>query len=291
MTEFPAPTFLSELDQHTLIAQLAQQASAHQRATDGGIYLVREQDGTVSMVETPGYIREHAEDDLPGPRRVKRGLVVRDVPSLIGYIREYVDDNGDYTAEGCKGTLEVWAEQPNVVAILDGVYGWRQHTATLTLTVSPEWTEWTKIHDQMLDQETFADFIDSHMSQIAEPDGAKLLEVCQTLTGATNVSWKSQAILANGQRQFRWEENVDAKAGQKGDLIIPSNLILALRVFRGSAPVAVPARFRYQLRNGNLSIGIKLIQPTDVVDTAFDTVINQINESIPEGIRVRTGRP
>ena len=163
-----------------------------------------------------------------------------------------------------------------------------QPTATLQLKKSREWTEWAAIDGKLLHQVEFAQFIEDHLSTIAEPDGATLLDICQTLQAHTSVAFKQQNILANGQRQFQWEETTEAKAGQKGDLKIPGELTLALRVFQGSVPIGMHARFRYQLREGVLRIGVKLAEPDTVLEDSFDEVIAAVQDQVP--VHINHGR-
>ena len=103
-----------------------------------------------------------------------------------------------------------------------------------------------------------------------------------------NLAFGLQNILANGQRQFQWEETTEAKAGDKGNLKIPGELILVVRVFQGSDPVQMTARFRYQLREGVLRIGIKLAEPDLAVEEAFNDVTAAVQAGVP--VRVNDGR-
>ena len=181
--------------------------------------------------------------------------------------------------------LEVWANRRDSIrAVLNGGHGWADHTVTLRLAQSTEWAEWAGVDGQMLRQDQFAEFVEDHLSTIAEPDGAQLLDICQTLQAKTDVAFKSQAILASGQRQFRYEETVDAKAGEKGNLTIPTELVLALRPYEGTEPVAVRARFRFQLRDGRLSLGVRLVEPGRVLEAAFDQVVAQVQADLPAPI-------
>lgn len=274
-----------------IIAVTAQQAVLPRRLEDGQVYAILDAEGGIQIVETPGYTSERKEADLPGPSQIARSTVTLDTASFLDYIAENTEKETANYVHG-QGSLEVWAdvEESTITAVLDGYDGWRQHTTTLKLSTTNEWNEWLAIDGNMLDQEQFAEFIEDHLSTIAEPDGAKLVEICQTMTGYTNQKWRSQKILANGQRQFQWEEAVDAKAGDKGDLTIPSKLVLVLRPYWDSPSVAMEARFRFRLRAGELQIGVKLNEPHQALDGSFDEIIGDINENIPSSITVRCGR-
>lgn len=276
------------------VAAIAQQAVLP-RKLEEGVYAIYSAGG-IEVVETEGYRaqREQAwrEKYASGPRTIERGVTVLDVDSFIDYLARNTDgaDGVDVEYEHDAGSLELWADidARTIKAYLDGIDGWRKHSATLQLKVSREWGEWAAIDGKLFDQVTFAGFIEDHLSTIGAPDGAVLLDICQTLQVHTSAAFKQQSILANGQRVFRYEEEVDAKAGQKGDLSIPGELTLVLRPFQGSAPVAVTARFRFQVREGVLKLGVKLAEPDKVLEDAFNGIVADVQVQVP--VHVNHGR-
>lgn len=273
----------------TVIAQLAQQAVLPRQLTDGQLYAIQAADGSTTLLETPGYVRTVEDSRADAPRRIERAVTVRDADSLIDHLNRNLSGTSSNGYAHGVGELEVWADLDarKVTAVLDGLDGWRKHTATLALRHSREWSEWTSIDGKLLPQATLAQFIEDHLSSIAEPDGAKLLDVCQTLQATTSVAFKSQTILANGQRQIRYKESVEAKAGQKGDLTIPGELLLALPIFQGGERVAVRARFRFAIRDGVLTLGVKLVEPDLQVEGAFAEVVDDIQGRIE--VRINHG--
>ena len=276
-----------------VVASLAQQAALPRELRDGAIYAILNPEGGIELLETPAAIQGREDAMGDGPRHIGRSTIVRDTDSLIDVIREnnLYSNAGEY-ALGEVGRLEVWADldRRTVIAIHDGVAGWRKHVTTLELRHSAEWVDWAKIDGQMLGQVEFAEFIEDHLSSIAEPDGAQLLDICQTLQARTNVQFKQQSILANGQRQFQWEEDVEAKAGQKGDLKIPGALMLALRPFQGSEPIAVTARFRFQIATAGLKLGVRLVERARIIEDAFAAIVGEVSEGLPDGVQVRYGQ-
>lgn len=296
-TEQIITDFDEKADTAAIIAATAQQAVLPRQLRDGQLYAMLDADGAVQIVPTPGYDRDVEDDRAPRPRTIERNVVVNDVNSLLDYINENCDKVGAAHVhsidDDATGALEVWADldHSTVTAILDGFNGWRRHTATLQLKQSREWLAWRQVDGKLLDQERFAEFVEDQLSTIAKPDGAKLLEICQTLTGRVGVQWRSQTILANGQRQLKWEESVEAKAGQKGDLTIPEALTLVLRPFQGGPAVAVEARFRYRLRDGQLAIGVKLAEADKVLEDGFAATVAEVQSNLQQDVTVRNGRP
>ena len=271
-----------------MLTTSAQQAVLPRKLDDGHVYAALNADGAVELLVTPGYTEAQRIAQADRPDRVKRTVKLTDAESFLNYLRGYLGEEGyagPIQAAGSTptGELEVWAsaDQRTVTAYLDGLDGWRKHTAILTLDHSREWAEWAAIDGKLLPQVQFAQFIEDHISTIGFPDGAQLLDICQTLQANTNVDYKSSTVLANGQRQFRFEERLEARAGQRGDLTIPGELTLVLRPFRGSEPQAVTARFRYRISDGQLQIGVRLAEPQRVIEDAFAEIVTEVDAELP----------
>ena len=269
------------------LARLGQLAAEPTKLDDGEIYAVKVGD-SIELLETPGYTYTAAnERQAEGPARINRRVVLRDAQSLIAYLAANTDAD-DPTNIGMShrhgvGDLEIWADLDGrrIKAILDGGYGWAEHTATLELRHSREWDEWSKIDGKLLPQVTFAEFIEDHLSSIGAPDGGTLLDIVQTLTAKNKVDFKSSSLLANGQRQFEFAETLEAKAGQKGNLTIPTELTLVLRPFQGSEDVGIQARFRYRLDGGQLFLGVRLNEPAKALEEAFDVIVDEVRAASP----------
>ena len=188
--------------------------------------------------------------------------------------------------------MEVWADvdRGTVTATLDGLEGWREHAATLRLQKSREWLEWERIDGKLLKQDEFAEFIEDHLSTIGDPNGALLLEIAQTLSGTVGAKFTGKTLLKDGSRTVHWEEHTEAAAGAKGDLKIPDQLVLVLRPYQGSQPVAVPARFRFRpVQGGGILIGVKMNEPDRLLEDTFNMVVDDVRQNVP--VAVLNGRP
>lgn len=297
-TEFE-PTQLEGL-KAAAIATLNSQQAVLPRALEEGIYAILDADGAVQIRETKGYAQQRKHDwdraHSDHPEFVHRNVTLLDVDSFLDYLRQNTlsDDTSTVNASDHAhqaGELELWADidQRRITAILDGYNGLRKHTATLQLKVAREWGEWAAIDGKLTDQVEFSQFIEDHLSTIAQPDAATLLEVCQTLEGTTNAVWKQQGILATGQRAFAYEEQVEAKAGVKGNIQPPPELTLVLRPFQGSDPLPITARFRFRPNQGTgIKLGVKLAEPERVLEDAFALIVGEVQARVP--VHVRHGR-
>jgi len=257
------------------IITTAQQAAGALPVEPGKVFAVLDGD-TIQFADTDRWAE--------APRHVVRNPRVTHPEGFVAYLeqREAHDD-----AYG----VEVWAdvERLSVHGILDGNRGWREDRVTLELRPSPEWEAWTARSGKLYDQLTFADFIEDQLSVIADPDGSTLLEIVQSIQGSTKATWQSADWLDNGARSFGWAEEVEGKAGRKGNLVIPSRFTVGLRPFVGSEPFRVVANLRYRIERGGLAIGFKLPELDRIVEQAFNEVVAVISDGV--ACPVLPGRP
>ena len=68
---------------------------------------------------------------------------------------------------------------------------------------------------------------------------------------------------------------------------VDPELKLVLRPFQGSDQVVVTARFRYQISEGALALGVRLAEPQRVLEEAFDQIVAEVGEALP--VRVNHG--
>lgn len=235
-----------------------------------------------SLVIPEGY--QHVEVDTDkladNPRRLHGTVALHDAASFQAFIKEHEWD-----------ATKVYASLPafRLVAVTNDAYkadgdealpGWADHRAVLQLTKTPEWLHWENGNGSMMTQTAFAEHVEDGLLEIQVPAAAEMLELAQTFHANTGVAFKSSEILASGQRQLHYEESTTAKAGQKGDITIPSEFELAIMPFEGSEMYKVVARLRFRARDGVLSIGYKLTRPHDVLRSAFDTTVDNLGEAI-----------
>jgi uncharacterized protein YfdQ (DUF2303 family) len=219
------------------------------------------EDGQLAIIEAA------PDEQRDAPRRVKGTTTVYDVDSLKVLWDKYADAD----------TSELYADlkERRVTAVLNAdtsgdVAGFRDHRVVLQCELTPSWQAWTAIDGRLMEQKAFAEFLEDHLVDVVKPTGADMLELAQSFEATTSVDFKSALVLASGQRQLRYEETVQAKAGQSGQIDIPAVIELGLQPFEGGLPpYKVSARFRYKLGNGNLQIGIRLERPEDVLRAAF----------------------
>lgn len=190
---------------------------------------------------------------------------------------------------------EIWADEENtsIVAVInahDGVTGdgledhagWGDHRVLLKVRKTPAWNAWVATDGKWMNQEQFAEHIEDRAIDIAKPSAADMLELAQSITGTIGVTFESSKRLSNGETQLAYKESVDAKAGHRGQLEIPSHIELGLIPFQGAPAYKVRARFRYRINGGQLVLSYALERPEDILREAFTDVVEAISGGLTD---------
>lgn len=186
---------------------------------------------------------------------------------------------------------EIWADvaSSRITAVINahhGIYagegtvsdkaGWGDHRATLALQHTPSWLAWTARNSKLGSQLDFAEHLEDYAGDVRNPNSATMLEIAQTFTANRKIDFDSSQRLSSGEVQLRWHEEIDAKAGRKGDISIPERFELALQPYEGSPAYKIQARLRYRITDGRLAIGYALDRPDEALRIAFTDVTDQI---------------
>ncbi len=161
----------------------------------------------------------------------------------------------------------------------------------LKLATTDTWDEWMGANKRKMGQQAFAEFIEDHIPDIADPPGAQLLEMATTLDAKKNATFSSSIRLQTGARQFSYVEDVSGTT-QKGTVQIPELFQLALEPFAGAGKYQVPARLRYSLESGHLLLHYHIIRSEDIIRTAFADVRATIADGLKsDDIAMLAGTP
>lgn len=195
-------------------------------------------------------------------------------------------------ALGDQETWNVYADPDTqtLVAVIndDGAEpGWRDHRVTYQLRKTAPWAYWTK-HEGLHDQQTFAEIIEDGLDDIAAPEPARMLEIARTFTASIGTRFRTAARLRDGATQFVYEETIDAKGGESGEVVIPEEFRLVVAPFVGSETREVTARLRFRINSGQLAIGYALPLADRLNAQAFDEVTAAAADAL--GATVLIGR-
>lgn len=213
---------------------------------------------------------------LSAPRRVVGTSTVYDVESL-----KFLWD------KHAVATSELFADDKShtITAVLNAdvgageAAGFRDHRVVFQSMLTPAWRVWLALDGQMVDQHTFAEHIEDRSVDVIEPTAAQMLELASTFEATTKVEFKEATNLGSGQKALRYEETVAARAGQTGEVTIPTTFVVALQPFEGGDAYRLTARFRYRISGGRLALGFKFERPEDVLRQAFTDRMDAVGEA------------
>lgn len=271
---------MTDIDNIQAVIDTARQAAAPQELQIGKVYTVGLPGGSTKTIDLTG------DEYKAAPSRKTGTTTVRDVPSLLAYYGKHADDSTEVYAD---------VERQTVTAVLDAHTAdgarWGQHRAVLALRTTQAWKDWTAVSGKLMQQDAFAEFLEDHLADLVDPAAAEMLEIAQSLQASTKVDFKSSTRLASGQRQLSYVEETTAKAGSKGQLVIPEIFTIGVKVFEGAeVGDTVKVRLRYRIGDGDLRIGCKLDRPEDALAAAFADVVTAVGEGINGGT-VLNGTP
>lgn len=173
--------------------------------------------------------------------------------------------------------------------------GRRDHRAVYKAEYSREFAKWLASDGKHMDQEAFAVFLEDNVADIApaapgsdEPSGEALLAVALTLQAKTEVDFKSHKRLDNGQVQLTYSEQTTATAGADGQLTVPREFAIGVRLFKNGEAYRIRARLKYRLGAGKVKFWYELDRPQNAVEAAFQQYVDSAAGS---GFTVLMGQP
>ena len=192
---------------------------------------------------------EDVEASLPAPLRIKRRITHSSFESFLKYLKEWEEED-----------IRVFIGEDCVVALIDsqipGEPKWEEHKSFFPLAPTHAYKTWsaavTPDGSKSIDQGTLALLFDRRAQDILMPNASTMMEIATTLEANPKVSWKSAVRLNNGDRQFIFEQTTDARAGTKGDIIIPETFKISIPLYEGCGGVVLDVKLRYRLDGGKI---------------------------------------
>lgn len=217
---------------------------------------------------------------LPPPDRVKQKVELLSVDSFCDYLERYAAENSLIFANEPSAQYDCVIDYHPGKKSIDAPSsrGHADHVVAYTCPQSDPWKLWNSLNGQMFGQVDFAEFVEQNLKDIVSPSGGDLMQVALELRVHKTASFQNDIRLDNGQVQLRYEEEIRGETKQK-DLIIPTELKLALPVFVDGPRYELSARFRYSMTDGKLKMGFQLIRPKDV----YNAAVKEVTKAIVDG--------
>lgn len=183
------------------------------------------------------------------PRRAKGNVVLRDKASFVTYVKAHSTPETIILADDRVVTAVLNHHEPVQAGALPG---WSDYRATLELKYTPAWTGWTGMASQLIEQQTFAEWLEERALDVISPPGGELLELVTNLKAHMNVTFEKALNLSNGQVQLVYREELTGAGAAKGAMEIPGTFKLGLQVFAGGDRYEVTALLRWRLSAGEI---------------------------------------
>lgn len=201
------------------------------------------------MVVPERYHVTDLEEYQQAPKRIRALVNVITAESFCEYYKQFAPPESSQAF--------VHEQRNTFVAIFD--YGrqdkpkWRDHQLTYIPPWSLAWTRWRNEQHRPMTQTTFAEFIEENADDVLTPDGATLLEMALTLHATKKVDFISNRRLADGFREFTYNEKIEGKG--KHNVIFPDEIMLQLPIFHDGPIEQVRCLLRYRVNEDGLTIG------------------------------------
>lgn len=257
-----------------------------QRAFDAGMRAAEAResaDGAEYVVVPDGAQVESLEHLADNPYRIRGVATLDSAADLVAYANRHK-----------MRTTVVYAQQARhrVVVVLNDDAdaenpGWRDHRAVYECPLDRDWQAWAERNRKEMDQRAFADHLESLLPTIAEPPGADLVELVQRFEAKLEVTYTSGQRLDDGTVQLEYQETIEGRGdAQRGNLLLPPRLTIAVPVYRGQEPVTLLARIRYRIQPESRELRLQYVldRPEEHLDAAFEAVVAEVRDGLnPEG--------
>ncbi|HIN56131.1 MAG TPA: DUF2303 family protein [Acinetobacter pittii] len=220
------------------------------------------------------------EEVLDRPLNLQQSVNLHTAKDLISYVNRFADNNSvifvDIMAGRVKAILDYHEAIPVAGYNSNALQRNCNHVANFIVDKTSEFKKIEENSGKKFSQQYFALFLEDIMPHIAEPVATELYEIVQTLSAKTNIDFKSGIRTNNGEVTLTYNENIEATAGREGKLTIPEEIKFGIQIHRGGNHYALPARFRYRVNGGNLTLWYDLDQLEKAIQNSMEDTIDYI---------------
>lgn len=231
-----------------------------------GVPRTLDDDGRPYTLVPDGVSLHNLEGYLLNPVLRRADVALYDAASFVAYVNRFKDDASvifsDKIAKAFTAVLDYHEGA-------DGFARWGRHRVMLQARQTEAWKRWVSASKTPMNQATFAAFLEDNVPDIAEPEGAKIVEAARNLEAKKAVAFQSHQRPHDGSVHFLYSEDVQGHQ-RGGELKIPEQFILGIAPFEGSAKYRVTARVRFRIEDGGkLAMWFDLYRVEDIVEQAY----------------------
>lgn len=239
-------------------------------------------DGGFPMLFVPdGYDVVDVEEHLPRPFRLKQSVSLDTPDALVTYLKEFGDKERTIVfVDRASGTYRAAIDYHRAHA----EPSWKGHNATLALVQTQAWKDWQGANLQAKNQFDFAQFIEDHIPEIADPAGGLLMDLIMSFEAHRSAQFASTVRLNDGTVRLTFNEEISGSR-QGGEVNVPTTFKLYLAPYEGTASRIITARLRYRLQGANLQLWFDILRLNEVREQAVDEVTAGLKDKAGEFVR------
>lgn len=241
-------------------------------------------DGRLPFVVIPESGSVHSFPELlERPLQLKQSVNLHTAKDFITYVNRFADPNSMIFVDVLGGKIqavldyhEAHEDDSEIASLTQNRPRHGKHIANFNVEKTPEFIKICEKSGEPMSQEAFALFLEDVMPYINQPAAAELYEIVSTLSAKSSVDFKSGIRTDNGQVSLTYNEKIDASAGREGSLSIPEQIVFGIQVHRGGSHYALPARFRYRIKDGVLRLWYDLDQLEKAIERSMEDTVDYI---------------
>ncbi len=212
-------------------------------------------DDTQYALVPPGFQKVELTDDTRLAPWPQARIIVDDQASMIKYVNRFSTPRSvlmaDFNSLAITARLDWHADNTEQVMTRSQIItrsqtGPDEHSVTLKLLPSEEFTRWDKMQGKQHAQADFARFLEENAVDILHPDAASMIELSRDFEATQSNSYKSAVRLDNGDRALTFQSETNAQSR----IVIPQKFTLSIPVYNGEAPDELTALFRWRPSSG-----------------------------------------
>lgn len=226
------------------------------------------------ILQAAAIAKKHRLESAKGPDNRAGTAVLQTLESFIGHANRFKAENS-----------AVWAnaEKRELVSVLDyhpagaeSAAAWGRHRGIYACPLSEAWTAWGGVAGLSLDQEEFADLLDSRDRELSPGDGfptpASLITLANNLEVYSNATAKRERDPNTGKVKVSFSE----EKGVLGQVMPPPAFKISIPVFRDAPVEDVEVRLRVTVDGGHATFNVQIHAATELLETSFRDVRNRV---------------
>ena len=154
--------------------------------------------------------------------------------------------------------------------------GWGDYRATVKLKKSRQLNIWQGKNAQKMSQEAFALFLEEHLEDIRDPNGAEVLTFAETLEATRTEVFKSSIVTATGEQRLTF--NSERNGEQSSQLI--TKITMGIPLFEGGEAFALEVKISHRVTEGKLTFWYDIRHLEYLLDVAWNDQVKFLADTM-----------